>query len=88
MSFKNKIVAGCIFMMIIMTAFPPQIVRSYSTYSGNLLSERIEYHFIGGGNISYDEQSKIAFDRLLLQYAIVTGAGFMIFLLKSEKDKQ
>lgn len=88
MSFKNKILAGCIFVMIVMTAFPPQVVRSYYRSSGNLLSERVEYHFIGGGDIDYDEQATIAFDRLLLQYAIVAGAGFMIFLLKSKKEEQ
>ena len=86
MSIKKKIIAGCICVLIIMTAFPPQVVRVYYQRSGKLFSERIGYHFIGGGDLRDDERATIAFDRLLLQYVIVAGAGFAIFLLKSKKD--
>ncbi len=87
MDFKKKVIVGSISIIIIMTAFPPQIVRSYYR-SGDLLSERVEYHFIDGGDIDYDERATIAFDRVLLQYLIVAGAGFLIFLVKEIKEDE
>lgn len=88
MGLKKKIIVGCLFVMIIMTAYPPQNVKKYFVFGTerSLQSERLEYHFIGS-DLGYDEQSTIAFDRLLLQYVIVIGIGYMIFLFKTPKPK-
>jgi len=93
---KDKIVAGCIIFGVIMTLFPPQTIQTFQkllpSQGGNrLVDEEIEYRFIGGEkNFSsgFYEQTSIAFDRLLLQYIILAGAGFSIYLLKSKRERQ
>lgn len=80
-SVKDKIIAGCIIIGIIMTMFPPQKITREIYNSPN--AEEIEYRFIGDGGSSY-EQTSILYDRLFLQYLILIGAGYAIYLLRSD----
>ena len=85
---KEKIIVGCIIIGIIMTIFPPQKI---STFTMGGIREEIEYIFIGSNSTRLirgpHDRSSIAFDRLLLQYLILAGAGFAIYLLASQKEK-
>lgn len=87
---KEKIIVGFIVVAIIMTAFPPQKIQTRSTNDARLIGERIKYQFIGSESrntvLGLYDQSSIAFDRLLLQYLVLAGAGFAIYLLIGKKD--
>jgi len=92
---KEKIIAGCILIGILMTLFPPQIIETHQNLTssqGNsrLVDEEIEYRFIGGErniSIGFYEQTRIAFDRLFLQYLVLAGAGFVVYLLRPKKHE-
>lgn len=93
---KELIIVGCIAIAIIMTLYPPQIIQKFQTLmpsqGGNrLVDEQIEYRFIGDQyDVSYGfyEQTSIAFDRLALQYLIVVGVGFSVYLIFPKKDEE
>jgi len=74
-----------------MTIFPPQKIQTYFIGPNKSpFNEKIEYQFIGSGGdyiVGGYNKSSILFGRLLLQYLILAGAGFAIYLLASQKEK-
>jgi|AntDeeMinimDraft_6_1070357.scaffolds.fasta_scaffold17133_2 hypothetical protein len=89
---KNKIIDRCLLVGVLMTLFPPQQIQTLSSPDAKVYGEKIEYRFIGGGERfisgSLYETSKIAFDRLLLQYLILAGVGYGAYLTFANKDDE
>lgn len=86
---KEKIIIGCIVVGIMMTIFSPQKIQMRSRRDSQLINERVEYGFIVGQNnngLYHYEQTSIAYDRLILQYLILVGAGFVVYLLSAKKE--
>jgi len=85
---KNKIIAGCLIVGVLMTLFPPQRIQTLSSPDSKIYGEEIEYRFIGGGerfiSARLYETSHIAFDRLFLQYLIIAGVGYAVYLISSK----
>ena len=99
--FKKKIIGSCLIVGVLMTLFPPMIISEFrrSPYidknAPKFIEENVSYRFIGAENKSdYSittytttfEETQIAFDRLLLQYLILIGAGFAFYFLKSPNE--
>lgn len=90
---KNKIVAVCLLVGVLMTIFPPQQIKTLSGPDSKLYGENIEYRLIVGkdkkfAGTSFYETSSIAFDRLLLQYLILIGFGFAVYLFSSKEENE
>lgn len=90
---KNKIIAGCLLVGVLMTLFPPQRIQTLSSPDAKVYGEEIEYRFISSGNerfigSSLYETSEIAFDRLFLQYLILAGVGYAIYLISSKNENE
>lgn len=82
---RDRIIAWSIVVAIAVTLYPPHTIIEYLSYREEP-SIKTEYRFIGDGG-KWDDQTSIAFDRLLLQYAMIAGAGFAIFLLKRKGEE-
>lgn len=83
---KKIILVVFLAIAIFITIFPPHIIEIRSVNDSSLISERIEYRSLGGQsefNRYIYEQTRIAYDRLMLHYLIVAGVGSLVFILIS-----
>lgn len=90
-STRRAVISICVGLLALMTAFPPQIDKTYQVMDGSevMIDQEVTYRFIAvgpsdSGLTGIYETSGMAYDRLALQWLVVLVVGGGLYRILSD----